>query len=314
MAEPRTQHTATVLPDGRILTLGGTDEAGVTRKSGEIFDPATMTATPIAPMSIERVMHTATGLADGRVFVAGGASVVDITNPLALVANVLKTTEIYDPATNTWTAGPDLPKPRALHSASLLGDGRVLLTGGIEVTKVVFVDIPEISNDARRYDPTTNTLLATASFSGPRGLHAQRTLPNGNAVIVGGVDGDLVLQNFNCLTSCAIYNAASNNWTNVGSLAKPRAFVDVVLHNDTLYAIGGAETFSITTLSGVPVAEIESTSTSVLAWSTVTTTALPREQPRAVTFDNDERILVSGAGDNGTGGGVPDFTSDVFLP
>jgi len=313
MAETRTQHTATVLADGRVLTVGGTDEQGVTRKTGEIFDPVTMTATAIAPMSIERVMHSATLLADGRVLVCGGASQADISSPLSLVAAVLKSTEIYDPMTDTWTPGPDLPKPRALGNASRLGDGRVLVTGGLEVTTILTVPVPSISNDARRYDPTTNSFLSTASFPGPRGLHAQMTLPNGDAVIVGGVDGDLIFQSFFCLDTSATYNHVANTWTNGATLAKARAFAELQLLGGDLYIFGGAETFGITTLSGIPVAEIEKAPQSLLSWTTVTSTALMREQPRTAIFDEGTRVLVTGAGTDGVFT-VPDFTVDIFLP
>ena len=78
-----------------------------------------------------------------------------------------------------WGPGPNLPKPRGMHSASLLGDGKVLITGGLDVVTVFGVPIGSSSNDARRYDPVTNQILSTASFSGARGLHDQITLPNG---------------------------------------------------------------------------------------------------------------------------------------
>jgi hypothetical protein len=313
MVEPRTQHTATVLADGRILTLGGTDELGATRKTGEIFDPATTTSTPIPSMSVNRVLHSATLLADGRVFVAGGASSVDVSSPLTLVAAVLKSTEIYDPATNSWSAGPNLPKPRAFHGASRLGDGKVLITGGIEVTDLIIVLLPDITNDARRYDPVTNQFQSTAAFPGPRAGTVQKTLPNGDAVIVGGADGDLITQNFTCLDTCAVYNHVANTWTSVASMAKPRIFHQVELFNGDLYALGGAETFGITTLSGLPVAEIEKAPLSLLNWTPLGNTALAREQPRTAIFDAGTRILISGAGTDFISS-APDFTSDVLLP
>ena len=70
-----------------------------------------------------RVLHTATVLSDGRVLVAGGKGLVIRGAPTAAV-------EIFDPATGDWTMVAELPLARENHRATLLGDGRVLVTGG----------------------------------------------------------------------------------------------------------------------------------------------------------------------------------------
>ena len=314
MTETRTQHTATLLADGRVLTLGGAEENFIPRATGEIFDPVTMTAAPIANMPTARAMHTATLLNDGRVFVSGGAFAFDFSNPIASISNILETTVIYDPATNTWTPGPNLPKPRALHSASLLGDGKVLLTGGLDVTTVLFVDIPSITNDARRYDPVTNSILDTASISGSRGLQAQMTLPNGDALVTGGVDGDLLALSFTVLDSCAIYNHLSNTWTTVAPMSDVRGFHSMLELNNDVFVFGGVSAFDIVTFSGPGVSTIETATTSVLSWTTHTSTVLPRSTARSSVIDNGTRILITGSGDTGSGGTIPDFTAEVYNP
>lgn len=314
MTETRTQHTATLLPDGRVLTLGGADENFVPRATGEIFDPATMTATPTANMSSPRAMQTATLLNDGRVFVTGGASAFDFSDPVGSIGNILGTTELYDPATDTWTPGPNMALPRALHQASLLGDGKVLITGGMEVSSLFGLLVPFISDAAARYDPTTNTFQSTASFTGGRGLHAQITLPNGNALISGGVDGDFVTQTFNVITTCSIYNHTSNTWTSVGNLTTARGFHAMVESNGDVHVFGGIDSFDLITFTGVAIGSIEKTTTSVLSWNAVSQHVLPRGFPRASLIDNGERMLVSGAGDNASGGSIPDFTAEIYTP
>ena len=136
----RAEPTAILLADGRALITG----AGVERReidnpnaagyetipafAAEIYDPQTDSWTPTAPMMEFRASHTLTLLADGRVLAAGGQD--PRTRDYVLHA----TTEIYDPATNEWTSGPDMSEPRMSHSATLIPDGGgVFISGGVGV-------------------------------------------------------------------------------------------------------------------------------------------------------------------------------------
>ena len=136
----RAEPTAVLLADGRVLVAG----AGVERRemndpnaagvetvpafAAEIYDPATDSWTRTDPMIEFRASHTLTLLADGRVLAAGGQ------DPRASDYVLYATTEIYDPATNAWTAGPGISEPRMSHSATLLPDGGgVFVAGGIGV-------------------------------------------------------------------------------------------------------------------------------------------------------------------------------------
>src|SRR5262249_48717826 len=78
---------------------------------------------PAGDLIMPRYYHTATLLQDGRVLVAGG--VIDGS------AYVTNTAEIYDPATNAWSATGSMNVARGFHSAVLLPDGKVLVTGGV---------------------------------------------------------------------------------------------------------------------------------------------------------------------------------------
>ena len=77
-AEKRALHTATLLPDGRVLVVGGLTirdpEGYVGLASAEVWDPATETFSPTGSLSVARAWHTATALPDGRVLVVGGAA------------------------------------------------------------------------------------------------------------------------------------------------------------------------------------------------------------------------------------------------
>jgi hypothetical protein len=94
----RTWHTATLLPDGRVLVAGSWDEFASDHQviaSAELCDPVSGTWSLAAPMSEARGGHTATLLLDGRVLVTGG----DIDDGPGSAASA----EIYDPATGTLT-------------------------------------------------------------------------------------------------------------------------------------------------------------------------------------------------------------------
>lgn len=128
--EARSLHTATLLADGRVLIVGG--YTGVTtHTSVEVFDPSTETFSQLSPLIEGRGGHTATMLPDGRVLIAGG----DSGGP---GSRVLASTEVWDPVTEQFTAGPSLYEARTGHVALLRRDDdfayldqRVLLVGGL---------------------------------------------------------------------------------------------------------------------------------------------------------------------------------------
>ena len=119
----RSGHTATLLPDGRVLVVGGSAGDDTTARSAESFDPRTGRWTMTSSMASARSGHTATLLADGTVLVIGGVGLGSDPIPLA-------SAEIYDPATQSWAAIADMSGHRGVHhSATLLPDGRVLVVG-----------------------------------------------------------------------------------------------------------------------------------------------------------------------------------------
>jgi Calx-beta domain/FG-GAP-like repeat/Galactose oxidase, central domain/Kelch motif len=183
LAAPRSHHTATLLPDGRVLVVGGLAASGPTA-AVEVFDPASGIWAAAAPLSTPRTDHTATLLADGRVLVVGGAAeVVSTAGSLPELATFLGSAEIFDPASGAWAATGALATTRARHAAVLLPDGQVLVLGGTHEGDPFEGGL----TSAERYEPATGTWTPTGSLVvidriGPEAV----ALPNGKVLVVGG--------------------------------------------------------------------------------------------------------------------------------
>ncbi len=128
MNVPRYSHTATLLPDGRalpngkVLVSGGHGATGAIN-SAELYDPVSGAWTYAALMSESRYLHTATLLPNGSVLVSGGYSTYS--------GAILGSAELYYPYTGTWIPNAyPLVTPREFHTATLLLDGKVLISGG----------------------------------------------------------------------------------------------------------------------------------------------------------------------------------------
>ncbi len=162
--------TATTLPDGRVLFAGG-DLAG----TGLLFDPASgkMEGEPMVMAGGMRALHTATLLPCGRVLLAGGAKIVIAFPP---TSERLSTSELFDPRTGTFTAGPKLTTTRLSHAACLLADGRVLVTGGEGRSSSEIIDVRD----------ATFGSTAGPALTGVRDDHTATLLTDGRILLTGG--------------------------------------------------------------------------------------------------------------------------------
>ena len=89
---------ATLLPDGRVLVVGGGAAGSASSVTAELFDPGTGRWTATGDMVLPHSQHAAILLSSGEVLVAGGTIGPDGEEPLL-------TTELYQPATGTWRRG-----------------------------------------------------------------------------------------------------------------------------------------------------------------------------------------------------------------
>jgi N-acetylneuraminic acid mutarotase len=127
MNYPRYGHTATLLPNGKVLAVGGVDLTYSSSNTAELFDPSTETWAVTRGMFDARTKHTASLLRSGKVLVAGGATGDQEEFP---GFNPLKTAEIYDPSTSVWINTSSMHYTRAWHTASAFENGDILVVGG----------------------------------------------------------------------------------------------------------------------------------------------------------------------------------------
>lgn len=240
-------HTATLLNDGRWLLSCGVDRLNDPKTDCEVYVPSTDTFVNVAQSKDKRMGHTATKLANGKVLMTGGMSDLNTTtSQLDPIFSTLKTTEIYDPTTDTWTRGPDMSIPRAGHQAILLPDGRVLLCGGISWYTLLTIKIPTIATQTEIYNPnvTPPTLTQGPSMSTGHAIFTSVEIAAGTYLIAGGVNA-LSLTNQGTPTAVAeIYtaNAGTGTWSSAGSMSKARGLHAVFgLGGGKYLHVGGAD-------------------------------------------------------------------------
>src|SRR5436190_422728 len=149
----RTDHAATLLPNGFVLVEGGEDTNFNVVASAELYDPASGTWTNTGNLNIARRNHTATLLANGMVLAAAG---VDSN------FNALLSAELYDPASGSWTATSSLNTARSQHTGTLLPNGMVLVAGGFDGGALTSAEL---------YNPLGGSWTPTGSLNTARYLH-----------------------------------------------------------------------------------------------------------------------------------------------
>jgi len=274
----RTGATATLLPSGRVLVVGGegTYVQGfqAVLNSAELYDPATGRWFATGAMMSARIGHTASLLQDGTVLVAGG---------LDASGNALTTGEIFDPATGAWTATPAMVTAHYNHTATLLGDGTVLVAGGGAGSSNPSITAAEI------YDPAARTWTATGAMAAGRQYHAAVALDGTHVLVSGG----LGLANSFALATAEVYSSASKAWTATGSLGNGRySHTATLLNNGNVMVAGGtAMNYAINS------AELYATnlaSPGTATWSATGAMAAARTTHAAVQLKDGSVMVVGG--------------------
>ncbi len=202
----------TPLPDGRVLLtrlgLVGQELRGI----AGLYDPA-RGAWAVVPALDARAGYAApVVLRDGQVLLSGGAS----ANAFPEEANFLSGgAQLYNPARNSWAQTGSLVQARAMHTATVLTDGSVLIVGGQTGTK--YGEHQGLAS-AERYDPQSGKWLLTGPLAGPRTGHTATLLHDGRVLVAGGQIDDRQTPNRDLLTA-ELYDPATGRWTLAAALS-----------------------------------------------------------------------------------------------
>ena len=218
MATARFGLTATLLPDGRVLTTGGFNGTNPV-SSADLRDPTTGSWSASGSMTATRQFHAATLLSNGKVLVTGGYGDEAYRS----------STELFNPTTATWAATGSLTHPRLQHVAVRLANGKVLIAGGD--TGLGYTASSEL------YDPSLGSWTPTGSMTVARTHTTAALLPNGKVLVVGGYDGNATLG------TAELYDPATGTWSSAGTPGQARegASATVLANGKVLVAGGTAE-------------------------------------------------------------------------
>ncbi len=212
---PRSEHTATVLPNGTVLLAGG-KAASHAIDSAQIFDWATRKIVDTTPMLEARYNFTATLLRNGTVLIAGGHG--KNGQPLA-------SAEIFDPSTGKFSATGSMQEPREGQSAIALTDGRVLVCGG-------FGAAPHALDSAEIYNPATKTFTPIGRMTETRAATPAVNLKDGHILLLGFNGGR---------SSAEIFDPASGIFEAAVKTATPRYTASqTMLPNGKVLIAGGS--------------------------------------------------------------------------
>ena len=322
-------HTATLLPNGKVLVAGGRVNNSNILDSAELYDPTTGTWSVTGRLNASHIRHTATLLRDGRVLVVGGVNIQSIndvaelydpgtgtwtrtvapaTNRLDHTATLLQTgkvlvaggvgagfvriAELYDPATGTWSSTGSLITGRALHQATRLQDGRVLVTGGANDADE---STPVASTEI--YDPLAGTWSNASDLNTARYSHTATLLPNGKVLVAAGNGPPLTPPYTTSTNTAELFDPATGHWSNSGSLNSLLFYRTATLLCSGKVLVAGGDTFDY----GVVPERAELYDASRGVWNSTSDLNTARSGHTATLLPNGKVLVAGGLGFVGTG-------------
>ncbi|MBN1370953.1 MAG: hypothetical protein JW987_03255 [Anaerolineaceae bacterium] len=312
MIRPRCNHSTILLPDGRVLVLGGTTSIGESASgTGEIFDGVSWTRL-IGPEPFDA--HQAVLLPDGKVFImqeigrdsyifdpvdlsfrltqnqAAGtyngftATLMKNGKVLILGSRSSETVEVFDPLSETFTIVPR-PSPLVMfnnHDAVLLPDGRVMVSGGGTNN-----DYPR--HETYLFNPQTNSWTTGSHMISGRQYHQMLVLPDGRPVVIGGNAKTGEELPVPATTKIEIYDPADNAWHSAGDMFEARRSHEALLTlTGQIMIIGGLDEFDAP-LMNVERFSFPNISTALALWQPTVTDA------RCVDCNTSRQIEVTGS-------------------
>jgi hypothetical protein len=229
MHVPRAVHTATLLPDGRVLVAGGMQKNGVFEASAELYDPASGRFETLPNLASRRVGQSATLLSNGEVLIAGGSAGRRFEGGRR-IGEVVATAELFDPVTRRFRSAGSMSAPRAHHAAVRLADGRVLLAGGYD-------DGSNALGSAEIYDTASGVFRPTGSLRAARVPDVAVLLKDGRVLIPGGSGAS-----GGVLASAEVYDPKSGHFAPAGDMIAARyKHGGVLLASGRVLVVGGSD-------------------------------------------------------------------------
>jgi hypothetical protein len=292
-------HTATLLPDNKVLMAYGSNSSAYTNATGyvglssiEVYDAGTGTFTEVVGDSGAGIYgHTATLLQNGNALLAGGFfnSVWDYGPSTSDNGAGL-----YDSATGVFSVTGNMTANRGNHTATLLANGKVLIAGGADQD-------PTGTGlaSAELYDPGTGTFTPTGSMAVGRFLHTATLLQNGKVLIVGGA----LTSASDPVATAEVYDPATGIFVMTGAMATAREqHTATLLADGRVLIVGGATSAG----AGDPTATAEVYDPSTGSFSVTGSMAEARTYHTA-TLLLSGNVLVAGGGDENS-------TAEVYDP
>jgi hypothetical protein len=226
----RMMHTSSVLPDGRVLVLGGwtfadfgltpppTATAATPDTSRRVTDTAMAELVDVGRRTVDvqgkllgghRFGHVALTLHDGRILVAGGCRTLDDC-PLQAV--------IYDPATAKWSSAGTLSAPRFTPAGVVLADGRALVVGGGRSATNDY-DLMRGQPSADIYDPAARMWRSVSAPNHPHAYGAATLLADGRVLLVACEVPQA--EKSKMVPAIEIYDPQADSWTDAAPFPPP---------------------------------------------------------------------------------------------
>ena len=188
--------TSVKMSDGKVLVYGNyTSFTTIT----DVFDPATNSFTRVGDMNQGRGGASGILLSNGKVLAIGGVYYTGSAYASR------QSSELFDPATNTWSTSGNLITSRRGHFAVRLANGNVLVGGGVTGSNTYLASV-------ELYDVATGTFTAKASMPAARGDTNAALLPNGNVIVMGGYNSSN-----GHMKTAVVYDVTGNSWSTLSS-------------------------------------------------------------------------------------------------
>jgi hypothetical protein len=273
----------TLLPDGTVLLTGGYS-ASTTVATDEIFYPINppflvQGIGPTGNLNVARGYGRLVTLPNGKALYAGGAANSDATGALA-------SAETYDPATHGFTLVGSMNAPRIDYTATMLRNGRVLISGGLSDTAIL--------SSAELFDPGTNTFtLLNTNMTSPRQGHTATLLPNGTVLIAGG--NSVNMATVTTVASAEIFDPTTNSFSSsqLGMTTARFGHHADLLPNGQVLVTGGFDT------NGNPLASAELYNPSSLTFTPTGSMATARGFHSSALLYTGKVLVAGGNGPNG---------------